>query len=63
MGFLLEVGTSPHLPCSLRTLVTWVTLCLGGSLVWLVRGLQPQWQGKLLASLGPCCSPPGTWAL
>ena len=61
-GFLLEVGTPPHLPCSLRTLATWVTVCLGGSLVWLVRDL-PQWQGRLLASLGPCCSPPGTWAL
>lgn len=61
-GFLLEVGTPPHLPCSLRTPVTWVTLSRG--VPGLVGpGAAATMAGEAVSFPGPYCSPPGTWAL
>ena len=56
MGFLLEVGTPPHLPCSLRTPVTWVTLSRGApGLVGL--GAAATMAGEAVSFSGPLLQP------
>lgn len=57
MGFLLEVGISPHLPCSLRTLVTWVTLCLGGVPGLVGPGAAATMAGEAVSFPGPLLQP------